>query len=57
MKNPPTLLSGQFRSVTAAKVIMKNSIPGQSYYKRFCFCVKFVATYRMNLVSGKNIDI
>ena len=35
MKNPPTLLSGQFSPVPAAKGIMKNFIPGKSY-KLFC---------------------
>ena len=35
MKSPPTLLSGQFSLVTAAKGIMKNMILGRSY-KHFC---------------------
>ena len=35
MKNPPTFLSGQFSSVTAAKGIIKNIISGKSYFEGF----------------------
>ena len=35
MKNLKTLLSGQFSPVTAAKGIIKNIIPGQSYKRYF----------------------
>ena len=42
MKNPPNLLSQQFRPVAAAKGIMKNIIPGKLPSKYQLFHIQYM---------------